>query len=93
MADSKKLAPWLDQRFENMAQARQKRFEQPIEKHEAKKEAARHKIEQLSALLNTKNHKLKHQAPINSSRPRNLTSFPAPNPQTKHPTSDTPSPL
>lgn len=93
MADSKKLAPWLDQRFETIVQDRQKRFEQSIEKHEAKKVAARRKIKQLSALLKTKNHKLEHQASINSSRPRNPTSFPAPNPQTQHPTSDTPSPL
>ncbi|GAN69492.1 hypothetical protein [Acetobacter orleanensis] len=54
MADSKKLAPWLDQRFETIVQDRQKRFEQSIEKHGAKKEAARRKIEQLSTLLNTK---------------------------------------
>ena len=51
MADTKKLEPWLDQRFENMTQARQKRIDQSIEKHEAEKNHARQEIERLTLLL------------------------------------------
>lgn len=73
MADTKKLAPWLDQRFENMAQARQKRFEQSIEEHEAKKNRARQEIEQLCALLTTKPAPIRRQIAVNQHAPRILT--------------------
>lgn len=65
MADSQKLIPWLDQRFENMTQARQKNIERWNQEHEAEKKSARQEIERLSLLLTTKPAHLHRQAVIN----------------------------
>ncbi|KXV56776.1 hypothetical protein AD947_10450 [Acetobacter tropicalis] len=66
MADTKKLTPWLDQRFESITQVRQKRIEQSIEEHKAQKNRACQEIERLSALLTMKQAtQLHHQAAIN----------------------------
>lgn len=69
MADNQKLASWLEQRFENMAQTRQKRIEQSTEEHEAEKIRAGQEIERLSLLLTTKPARLHRQAIINQHIP------------------------
>ncbi|TQL15016.1 hypothetical protein FBY58_1761 [Zymomonas mobilis] len=62
MADPQKLETWLDQRFDCIVQARQKRITDWNKAHTDEKNAAQHGIKRLSALLNTKNHKVKHHA-------------------------------
>ncbi|MGV4878104.1 hypothetical protein [Acetobacter indonesiensis] len=69
MADSQKLIPWLDHRFENMTQARQKSIERWNQEHEAEKNSARQEIEQLSLLLTTKHARHHRQAVINQHIP------------------------
>lgn len=54
MADTQKLASWLEQRFETMVQDRQKRFVQWNQEYKAEKNLARQEIERLSLLLTTK---------------------------------------
>ncbi|WP_248846060.1 relaxase/mobilization nuclease domain-containing protein [Acetobacter senegalensis] len=93
MADIQMLDPWLNQRFDRIVQARQKRIMDWNRAHRDKKDAAQREIKRLSDLLNTKTHKVKHQALISPSRSRSPASFPAPNPQTRHPTPGTPSPF
>nr|WP_243444457.1 hypothetical protein [Acetobacter persici] len=93
MADPQKLATWLDQRFDRIAQARQKRITDWNRAHKDEKNAAQNEIERLSALLTTKNHKMKHQPLIEPSRSRSPTPFPASNPQTRHSIAGSPSPF
>lgn len=93
MADIQMLDPWLNQRFDRIVQARQKRIMDWNRAHTDEKDAAQREIERLSDLLKTKNHKVKHQVLIRPSRSRNPTLFPAPSPQTQYPTSGTPSPF
>nr|WP_298794539.1 hypothetical protein [uncultured Acetobacter sp.] len=93
MADPQKLETWLDQRFDRIVQARQKRITDWNRAHKDEKNAAQNEIERLSSLLNTKNHKLKHQVLIEPSHSRSPTSFPAYNPQTRYGTSGSPSPF
>lgn len=69
MADKKKLTPWLDQRFEKMAQLQQKRIERWNQDHEAEKNRARQEIERLSLLLATKPAPHHRQAIINLNIP------------------------
>ncbi|ASC05436.1 hypothetical protein [Acetobacter pasteurianus] len=93
MADPQKLETWLDQRFDRIVQARQKRITDWNRAHKDEKNAAQNEIERLSALLNTKNHKVKHQPLIEPSRSRSPTPFPASNPQTRHSIAGSPSPF
>ncbi|NHN93672.1 hypothetical protein GVI59_17320 [Acetobacter sicerae] len=93
MADIQMLDPWLNQRFDRIVQARQKRITDWNRAHRDKKDTAQREIKRLSDLLDTKNHKVKHQVLIRPSRSRSPTLFPAPNPQTQHPTPGTPSPF
>ncbi|KXV66607.1 hypothetical protein AD949_02055 [Acetobacter orleanensis] len=93
MADIKELDPWLNQRFDRIVQARQKRIMDWNRAHRDKKDAAQREIKRLSDLLTTKNHKVKHQVLISPYRSRSPTLFPAPNPHTRHPPPGTPSPF
>ncbi|GAA09612.1 hypothetical protein ATPR_2616 [Acetobacter tropicalis NBRC 101654] len=77
MADSQKLTPWLDQRFENMAQTRQKRIEQWKQEHKAAQDSARQEIKRLSLLLTTKPASQNCQATTNLHTPNvALSMFP-----------------
>lgn len=87
------LEPWLNERFDRIVQARQKRIMDWNRAHRDKKDAAQREIKRISDLLNTKNHRVRHQKLISPSRSRSPTLFPAPNPQTRHPTPGTPSPF
>nr|WP_043551183.1 hypothetical protein [Acetobacter malorum] len=93
MADPQKLETWLDQRFDRIVQARQQRITDWNRAHKDEKNAAQNEIERLSALLNTKNHKLEYQTFINPFLSRSPAPFPASNPQTRHSTSGIPSPF
>lgn len=81
IADPKKLTPYLDQRFENMVQARQKRIERWNQEHEAEKDDARQEIERLSALLTIEPVSLSPQAAASQRRfctPASSSSFGSP---------------
>ncbi|MBS1014997.1 hypothetical protein JK210_03290 [Acetobacter persici] len=93
IADPQKLETWLDQRFDRIVQARQQRITDWNRAHKDEKNAAKNEIERLSALLNTKNHKLEHQTFINPFLPRSPTPCPASNPQTRHSIAGSPSPF
>ncbi|MCP9321017.1 hypothetical protein KBX73_14820 [Acetobacter persici] len=69
IADSQKLTPWLDQRFENMAQTQQKRIEQWKQEHKAEQDAARQEIKRLSFLLTTRPASQNWQATTNLHTP------------------------
>ncbi|WP_254907090.1 hypothetical protein [Acetobacter tropicalis] len=93
MADIQMLEPWLNQRFNRIVQARQKRIADWDRAHRDKKDAALREVKPLFDLLNTKNHKVKHQTLISPSLSRSPASFPAHNPQTQHRISGIPSPF
>ncbi|WP_227005045.1 relaxase/mobilization nuclease domain-containing protein [Acetobacter senegalensis] len=93
MADPQKLETWFDQRFDRIVQARQQRITDWNKAHTEEKNAAQNEIERLSALLNTKNHKVKHQALVSPSLSRSPAPFPASNPQTRHCIAGSPAPF
>ncbi|WP_228124488.1 hypothetical protein [Gluconobacter vitians] len=93
MADIQMLDSWLNQRFDRIMQARQKRIMDWNRAHRDKKDLAQREIKRLSDLLNTKNHRMRHEEFIGPSLSRSPASFPTPNPQTQYPTHGTPSPF
>lgn len=79
MADPQKFTTWLGQRFDRIVHThtRQKRITDWNRTHEDEKNAAQREIEWLSALLDKKNHKLKHQALISPPSSHSPAPFPA----------------
>ncbi|WP_415492891.1 hypothetical protein [Acetobacter orientalis] len=76
MADPQKLESWLNQRFDTLAQARQRRIDKWEKEHTGEKHTARREIERLSALLSTKPALLRRQVTMHRQTPQILTSSP-----------------
>lgn len=73
LADPQELETWLNQRFDTLIHARQRRIKAWNTAHTEKKNAARCEIERLSALLITKTLGTDHRACLNLPRSNDYT--------------------